>query len=213
MEPQELQIFIDNHVFDNYTAKQMQIIGAAIDVFAQKGYANSSTHEIAKVAGVAEGNIFSKFGSKHGLLEAIVEPVIESIFPATINNFIADRFTSQYHTLHDFFATILHDRAEFVRANRKVLRILISELVYNQEVRDKVMANVPKGYIAALNSKFNQLKADGLLVQWDNQEILQMILAVAGGILSTALFFEVKPTTKMETHVIDALTKALSPEP
>lgn len=212
MEPQEMQIFIDNHVFDELTDKQIRIISAAIDVFARKGYANSSTHEIAKEAGVAEGNIFSKFGSKRGLLNAIVQPVIESIFPATVNSFIADKFTPEYNSLGDFFTSILHDRVEFVHANAKVLKIILSELVYNQDVRDQVISHVPTGYVAALDKKLNQLKAAGQLVDWGNREILQMILSVAGGILATSLIFNMPPTAIMEEHLITALTKALSPE-
>jgi AcrR family transcriptional regulator len=212
MEAEELKIFVDNHVFDDYTAKQVRIISAAIDVFARKGYANSSTHEIAVEAGVAEGNIFSKFGSKHGLLEAIVQPVVESIFPATINAFISDRFVSDYQTLRDFFGTVLHDRAKFVRANAKVLRILIAELVYNQSVRDQVIKNVPAGYLIALNTKLNQLKATGELVNWDNRDILRMILSVAGGFLASTLFFDFQATPTMEEHLITALTKALTPD-
>lgn len=44
-------------LFNDFTAKQKLIIIAAIDVFAEKGYAATSTKEIAARAGVAEGNI------------------------------------------------------------------------------------------------------------------------------------------------------------
>ena len=42
-------------LFTNFTAKQKLIIIAAIEVFAEKGYAAASTKEIALRAGVAEG--------------------------------------------------------------------------------------------------------------------------------------------------------------
>ena len=41
------------------TEKQQRIIETTIKLFAEKGYANTSTAEIAKVAGVSEGTILS----------------------------------------------------------------------------------------------------------------------------------------------------------
>lgn len=40
---------------EKMTEKQKKIVQASIEVFAEKGYAGSSTSEIAKKAGVAEG--------------------------------------------------------------------------------------------------------------------------------------------------------------
>ncbi|WP_225352695.1 helix-turn-helix domain-containing protein [Lentilactobacillus parafarraginis] len=43
-----LKLFLDNHIFDGMTDKQIKIMVAAIRIFAEKGYANTSTKEIAK---------------------------------------------------------------------------------------------------------------------------------------------------------------------
>ncbi|MDP4107839.1 MAG: helix-turn-helix domain-containing protein, partial [Bacillota bacterium] len=43
------------------TEKQQKIVETAIQMFADKGYASTSTAEIAKAAGVAEGTIFRHF--------------------------------------------------------------------------------------------------------------------------------------------------------
>lgn len=44
--------------------KQIKILEAAIEIFAEKGYASTSTSEIAKRAGVAEGTIFRHYKTK-----------------------------------------------------------------------------------------------------------------------------------------------------
>lgn len=88
MTNSERKLFEDAHAFDNMTDKQIKILAAAIDVFAEKGYANTSTKEIAEKAGVAEGNIFNKFVNKRGLLHAIVTPVMQSFFPASMDTFV-----------------------------------------------------------------------------------------------------------------------------
>jgi AcrR family transcriptional regulator len=54
------------------TEKQEKILNSALELFAQYGYANTSTSKIAKHAGVSEGLIFRHFGCKESLLDAIV---------------------------------------------------------------------------------------------------------------------------------------------
>lgn len=61
------------------TEKQKKILQAAIEIFAEKGYAATSTSEIAKKAGVAEGTIFRHYSSKEKLLLAIVAPTLAKI--------------------------------------------------------------------------------------------------------------------------------------
>ncbi|RMG55763.1 MAG: TetR/AcrR family transcriptional regulator [Bacteroidetes bacterium] len=54
------------------TEKQQRILEAALRLFAQEGYAATSTSKVAKAAGVSEGLIFRHFQSKEGLLQAIL---------------------------------------------------------------------------------------------------------------------------------------------
>ncbi len=54
------------------TAKQERILHTATQLFGAEGVAAVSTARIAREAGVSEGLIFRHFGSKQGLVEAIV---------------------------------------------------------------------------------------------------------------------------------------------
>lgn len=54
-------------------AKQAALLDAAVVAFGDDGFVASSTGAIARRAGVSEGMVFHHFGSKHGLLEAVVE--------------------------------------------------------------------------------------------------------------------------------------------
>ena len=45
---------------------------AALDLFAHKGYANTSVSAIAKVAGVSKGLMYNYYESKEKLLEAVI---------------------------------------------------------------------------------------------------------------------------------------------
>jgi AcrR family transcriptional regulator len=55
--------------------KKTSILLAALELFANEGYAATPTSKIAKEAGVSEGLIFRHFGSKQGLLDALMKEV------------------------------------------------------------------------------------------------------------------------------------------
>ena len=55
--------------------KRENILSAALELFANEGFAATPTSKIAKKAGVSEGLIFRHFGSKQGLLDALMEEV------------------------------------------------------------------------------------------------------------------------------------------
>ncbi|MBK8489888.1 MAG: TetR/AcrR family transcriptional regulator [Saprospirales bacterium] len=57
------------------TGKQEDILTAALALFANEGFAATPTSKIAHKAGVSEGLIFRHFGSKQGLLDALMGEV------------------------------------------------------------------------------------------------------------------------------------------
>jgi len=180
-------------------------------VFAAKGYANSSTHEIAKRAGVAEGNIFSKFGSKRGLLDAIIQPVLRSIFPDMVHSLQTDDLQRHYASLREFIGTIVSKRYKFVQQNARVMKIFLAEVMYNNDLRQKVVGRFPTGYWQLLFGEFDDLRSRGLLVDWDNTTVMFYLLATAAGIIGGAMLFDQNITPHTQAQIIDALARALSP--
>jgi AcrR family transcriptional regulator len=53
--------------------RREQLIAVAVDVFAQHGYAAGSIRAIAEKAGVSHATLIQHFGSKEGLLTAVLE--------------------------------------------------------------------------------------------------------------------------------------------
>src|SRR5688572_17005274 len=83
--------------------KQQKILAAAIDIFSEKGFAASSTNEIAKKAGVAEGTIFRHYKTKKELLLAIVTPTMAKFAaPFFIKTFAKEVFENEYEHYEDF---------------------------------------------------------------------------------------------------------------
>ena len=57
-----------------------RIMDAALRIFAEKGFQNSTITEISKEAGVSEATIYEYFGTKEDLLFAIPEKVSNETF-------------------------------------------------------------------------------------------------------------------------------------
>ncbi|HEU5359578.1 MAG TPA: TetR/AcrR family transcriptional regulator [Candidatus Deferrimicrobiaceae bacterium] len=58
-------------------SKRSAILAVASRLFAEKGYGNTTTSEIAQEAGVAEGTLYHHFGSKDGIFLTIFDEMVE----------------------------------------------------------------------------------------------------------------------------------------
>lgn len=56
--------------------RQSQILQAASEVFARKGYAAATVPEIAKLAGIASGTVYLYFPSKRDLFVAVIRQIL-----------------------------------------------------------------------------------------------------------------------------------------
>lgn len=67
-------------MFDKFAqlpiAKQESILNAALAVFAEKGYAQASTNEMVKRAGISKGLLFHYFGNKESLFLYLLDHCI-----------------------------------------------------------------------------------------------------------------------------------------
>lgn len=132
------------------TAKQEQIVEAAIQLFAAKGYANTSTAEIARVAGVSEGTIFKHYGTKERLLFSVIAPFIRELFPQLAREVVEETFTEDTRSLEQFLRTLIKNRIQFITENRELFQVFVKELMYREEFRKKLfpfaMEYVPKTF-------------------------------------------------------------------
>lgn len=58
-------------------SKKDKIIEAAVDLFAEKGFNNTSTAEIATLSGVAQGTLFYHFKQKEGILCEVLNQILQ----------------------------------------------------------------------------------------------------------------------------------------
>jgi len=64
------------------TRRRAAILTVASRLFAEKGYVNTTTSEIAQEAGVAEGTLYHHFGSKDGIFLTIFDEMADGYLEA-----------------------------------------------------------------------------------------------------------------------------------
>lgn len=204
-------ILHQTQLFTNFTAKQKLIIIAAIEVFAEKGYAAASTKEIALRAGVAEGNIYSRFTNKRGLLNAIIAPVLSQMFPDELDDFIKSRLHQDYVSLETFLTVLIKDRVTFLKDNAQIIKIVLSELLNDTQVRAQVVDGFTTQYWESMTHDLNAMVKRGLIVDWPLEDILRTMWSMTGGLILGFLYFDQPLDTNTVNHAITAAIKALSP--
>jgi len=94
------------------------ILGAALDLFVERGFHGTSVPSVAERAGVAAGTIYHYFASKEALVNALYKRWKAEIMARVVRDFPHDR------PVREQFRTILQRMAEFALAHRKELAFL-----------------------------------------------------------------------------------------
>ncbi|ALV21812.1 TetR/AcrR family transcriptional regulator [Carnobacterium antarcticum] len=185
------------------TLKQQQILNVSIDLFSQKGFANTSTSEIAKQANVAEGTIFKHFGNKENLLYATVIPLMMTdVLPEMIKKAEAEQPNLKELSFEDFIHYIVYDRLQVVDQHYKMTKIFFTELIYHDDMRKKMLALVPNNTLTSLFNILDHYKKNGQIEDWPNPVIFRFIMSSIMGYISEK---DISPQTKSEDQFFKEL--------
>jgi len=170
------------------TEKQQKVLEAAIRLFAEKGYANTSTAEIALAAGVSEGTIFKHYGSKDRLLLAIILPFFREMLPQMVKEAVRETFSNQT-TLEEFLRSFIKNRAQFLAGNRDIFRVMFKELVYNNELRNELKSYAADQLPGALTPIVNKFRLRGELGDLPAETVLNLTATFLGGFFVSRFLF------------------------
>lgn len=173
----------------NMTPKQQAVLQAAIALFAEKGFTATSTSEIAKKAGVAEGTVFKHFQTKEKLLFSAILPIlVEDVFPEAIQKFKQDVLDQKYPDFETFISHFVDDRFSFAQDNKKMIKILFQESMYRNELKkafEYVLKNHAMKVFQPILASFKKQK---MIVNWPDDKILRTIFTNLFGFIVIRFF-------------------------
>lgn len=185
----------------NKTEKQRLIVNAAIKLFAEQGFSNTSTKEIAKYAGVSEGMIFKYYGKKDKLLQAIIIPFISEFAPRVSKEAMEDISRESPNSFEEFLRFFLKNRIRFLNDNKLVFRVLIKEIFYRDELRISLVPYFAKYVLPIFDTVINNSKEKGELADKSTEDIMKVILTVIPSFFISRLLFS--DNYEIEDHEIE----------
>jgi AcrR family transcriptional regulator len=175
---------------DKLTDKQKKIIVAAIETFSEKGYAASSTSEIAKKAGVAEGTIFRHYKTKKELLVSIVAPLMTKfIAPLVVKDFnkVLDR---EFGTVEEFLRATIENRRDLLIRMLPVVKIMFQEIPFQPELREQFLELVVKNIFNSVETVIKGYQDKGLLIDMPPESIARLTITnILGFLFSRYVLF------------------------
>lgn len=199
-------MFNENEI--KLTEKQKAILEAATELFADKGFAGTSTSEIAKKADVAEGTIFKHFKSKKGLLLSIVSPIMLKLIAPVIKKDMNKVLDQDFDNFQDFIQAMIENRKEFILKNLPLLRILIQEIPFHPELKEQFIEHVGTEIFTKLRQIVEHYQAKGQIIQTSPDTIIRM---VASSIFSYILArYVIVPEANWDDEEVDRIIHLLT---
>ncbi|WLR55227.1 TetR/AcrR family transcriptional regulator [Mesobacillus subterraneus] len=168
---------------DELTDKQKKIIISAIESFAEKGYSATSTSEIAKKAGVAEGTIFRHYKTKKDLLLAIVAPVMAKFVAPFIIKDLQKVLHQDYEHFEDFLTAMLLNRRDFLIKNLATVKILVQEIPFHPELRELFKEHIALKVYERFEKIVEHYQAKGQVIEIPAYSVVRMTFTSVFGYL------------------------------
>ncbi|MDQ0059511.1 TetR/AcrR family transcriptional regulator [Paenibacillus harenae] len=171
------------------TEKQLKIVQAAADIFAQKGFAASSTSEIAQRAGVAEGTIFRHYKTKKDLLLSIVTPVMAKLIAPFVLRDFNKVLDSKYDSYDQLLRAIIVNRIEFLEKHMQIFKIFIQEIPFHPDLQEQFQKLILSKVLEKLTVSVEKFQRDGSLIGWSPLTIIRLsVSSLIGYVLARTLF-------------------------
>jgi len=114
-----------------------KILTSAVKIFAEKGYAATTTSEIAKEADVAEGTIFRYYPKKKDLLTKVVYKFLdtfgEQVIIRPLEKILDDHLDDGVEVI---LKEIINDRVKLFERYHGNFKILINEMQYHEDIME-----------------------------------------------------------------------------
>ncbi|GAA4428616.1 TetR/AcrR family transcriptional regulator [Georgenia halophila] len=172
--------------YRNGTRTRGQILQAARKVFGERGYVGGSVRQIASAVGVSPASLLQHFGSKEGLLMAVLEQWDEGHRERLraagsgadgLAHFHALRALMTYHVEHrgfvELFVTLSAEAAHKDHPAHDFVRARYARVV--AELSHHITVAVQRGEIAPMPLERRETEARAMIAMFDGLELQWLI--------------------------------------
>jgi AcrR family transcriptional regulator len=183
-------------------ARRKQILDAATQVFAEKGFHRATIKDIARVAGIADGTIYTYFTSKTEVLLEILNRLNES----------AEReqqlMPESGQDMRSFFTSYLRQRMSLLWPNAEVFQAVLPEMLVNEELHDLYYQQVLVPTFTVAEHYFQAQRGAGQVRSIDVSLTVRAIAGLLLGLLTLQLLGDEVITQRWE-ELPEVLTSLL----
>lgn len=143
--------------------KREAFMQAALMLFARQGVDATTTRDVASAANSTERTLFKHFGSKQGLVQAVVaKAVVELVRDAAFAR-ILDPAPMTGNQLQDWHRLFLSERAAAAEAHPDKYRVLLAELLRDPVFRARLVSTWSGEVFAPFTARLAAMQAAGIL--------------------------------------------------
>ena len=148
------KIKINNRERSKSEAKTEAILKGAMAEFLAHGYAGSSMDKVAKTAGVSKATVYSHFGDKESLFNAVMQDLVKDKFKTIMGLEQPQSLAQDPKVVLSAMAIRMLDNAKRDRTFQDFIRIIIGESGRFPELAQAYVRNLAKPTIETLTQYF-----------------------------------------------------------
>lgn len=185
-------------------ARRTQILDAATQVFARKGYNRATIRDVAQTAGIADGTIYNYFANKADLLMGLLDRLNDT------ERRPADLGLASQTPIAGYFRAYLRQRIEALWANADLFRAVLPELLATPELRQRYHDEVIEPTMTLAEAAMGGLVARGNLRDLDLPLSMRIIAGSVLGVMVLQLLGDETLATRWR-EIPDVLADLLLP--
>jgi AcrR family transcriptional regulator len=148
-----------------------QIIDAAMQVFAQKGFTGATNKDIAREAGITPGLIYYYFESKEDLLKTIIETRSPAQLMTTLSPQVFELPPDIFMRMVILRALSIIETDQFIQ----LVRMILPEVVHNTELEQMILP-MTRRLLEFLGKYFEVQMQKGALRRGDGVQTAQIMV-------------------------------------
>ncbi|HEY0755918.1 MAG TPA: TetR/AcrR family transcriptional regulator [Ktedonobacteraceae bacterium] len=159
-------------------ARRNQILAAATQVFAEKGFHSTTIKDIAGKAGIAHGTIYNYFENKTALMLGIFDRLNET---GQRNEDFAQSSAGDFRS---FMKAYLRHRLIYVQQdNFEMLKVVLAEVLINKELRELFYQKILEPNFLIVEPYFQQLAAQHIVKPVNSSLAMRAISGIVLGLI------------------------------